>query len=284
MNICIIHSFQVHPDHLSHFEFAGRVMALSIFYKNTIDIHFTKSFYKQILGIPVDYTDVACIDADVANSLQWCLNNDISEEGFTFHIEEENFDNIETIELKPGGAHIEVTEENKHEYVELYSEYKLTNAIKNQIHSFLKGFFEIIPRSYVAVFTPKELELIMCGLPDIDKQDWSDSTTYGDEVSPQTKYWFWEIIEELTQKECAQLLRFFTGYSRVPHGGFSQIGRNVSAGGVKISKLLDVGDEYIPRAQVCFNTLLLPEYSSKEIMEAKLRVVIAHAHEGFELT
>ena len=50
----------------------------------------------------------------------------------------EYFGRKDTYELKPGGKNIAVTEENKREYVSLMCKYKMTNAIKDQIHNFLQ--------------------------------------------------------------------------------------------------------------------------------------------------
>jgi len=71
-------------------------------------------------------------------------------------------------ELIPGGRNIKVTEENKHQYVDLVAEHRLTTAIRPQINSFLEGFNELIPRELISIFNDKELELLISGLPDID--------------------------------------------------------------------------------------------------------------------
>ena len=42
----------VNPDHLSYFRFAGRMMALAIYHKQLLNVYFTRSFYKHILGRP----------------------------------------------------------------------------------------------------------------------------------------------------------------------------------------------------------------------------------------
>jgi hypothetical protein len=40
----------VNPDHLSYFKFAGRMMGLAIYHKQLLNVYFTRSFYKHILG------------------------------------------------------------------------------------------------------------------------------------------------------------------------------------------------------------------------------------------
>lgn len=64
--------------------FAGRILGLALYHKQLVNVYFTRSFYKHILGIPVDYTDVASIDPEYAKNLQWILDNDISELGTMF--------------------------------------------------------------------------------------------------------------------------------------------------------------------------------------------------------
>lgn len=71
-------------------------------------------------------------------------------------------------ELIPGGRNIKVTEENKHKYVDLVAEHRLTTAIRPQINAFLEGFTELISRDLISIFNDKELELLISGLPDID--------------------------------------------------------------------------------------------------------------------
>lgn len=59
---------------------------------------------------------VGCLAGIIANS---CRNNDITDAlELTFATDDERFGETVSIELKPGGDNIEVTNENKHEYVE----------------------------------------------------------------------------------------------------------------------------------------------------------------------
>lgn len=71
-------------------------------------------------------------------------------------------------DLIPNGRTIPVTEANKTKYVHLICNHKMSRGIKAQIESFLSGFFELIPKSLIAIFDSKELELLISGLPDID--------------------------------------------------------------------------------------------------------------------
>ncbi|XP_028985006.1 E3 ubiquitin-protein ligase HACE1 isoform X2 [Betta splendens] len=105
----------VNPDHLNYFRFAGQILGLALYHRQLVNIYFTRSFYKHILGIPVNYQDVSSIDPEYAKNLQWILDNDISDLGLelTFSVETDVFGAMEEMALKPGGTSILVTQENK---------------------------------------------------------------------------------------------------------------------------------------------------------------------------
>lgn len=73
-----------------------------------------------------------------------------------------------TIELKPGGETIDVTEENKKEYVDLVVEYRISNRVKEQFGAFMDGLLELTPKELITVFDERELELLIGGISEID--------------------------------------------------------------------------------------------------------------------
>ena len=81
---------------------------------------------------------------------------------------EERFGEMVTIDLKPGGADIAVTEENKKEYVDLVVEYYTSKRVKDQFDTFMSGFSELIPQDLINVFDERELELLIAGMSEID--------------------------------------------------------------------------------------------------------------------
>jgi len=117
-----------------------------------------------------------------------------------------------------------VTNENKEYYVERKAYYHLYKSVQEQIDAFLDGFYEIIPRDLVSIFTYKELELLISGLPDFSIADLKASTNYNGYTlnSPQIQ-WFWEIMETLDRTEKGNLLQFVTGSSKVPVEGFGSL-------------------------------------------------------------
>lgn len=276
----------VNPDHLNYFRFAGEILGLALYHRQLVNIYFTRSFYKHILGIPVNYQDVASIDPEYAKNLQWILDNDISDLGLelTFSVETDVFGAMEEVPLKPGGASLVVTQENKAEYVQLVTELRMTRAIQPQINGFLQGFHMFIPPSLIQLFDEFELELLLSGMPEIDVNDWMKNTEYtsGYDKDDQVIKWFWEIVQELTQEERVLLLQFVTGSSRVPHGGFAYI-----MGGSGLQNFTIAAVPYtsnlLPTSSTCINMLKLPEYPSKEILKDRLLVALHCGSYGYTM-
>lgn len=86
----------------------------------------------------------------------------------TFTTSEERFGELVTIDLKPGGADIPVTEENKKDYLDAVVEYRISKRIKDQFEAFMSGFSELIPQELITVFDERELELLIGGMSEID--------------------------------------------------------------------------------------------------------------------
>ncbi|EWM27814.1 e3 ubiquitin-protein ligase [Nannochloropsis gaditana] len=51
-------SSPINPDHLAHFRFVGRVLGKALSDDHLLDAHFTRSFYKHILGAAVTHRDM----------------------------------------------------------------------------------------------------------------------------------------------------------------------------------------------------------------------------------
>jgi hypothetical protein len=86
----------------------------------------------------------------------------------TMTTSEDRFGEMVTIELKPGGADVPVTQENKKEYVDLIVEYRIQKRVQEQFEAFMSGFNELIPQELINVFDERELELLIGGMSEID--------------------------------------------------------------------------------------------------------------------
>ncbi len=275
----------VNPDHLQFFAFVGRILGKAISDGRLLDCHFTRSFYKHMLGLPVDFKDLEAIDPDYHKSLQWILDNDITDvlDDLTFATETDEFGVRTMVELKSGGTSIPVTESNKAEYVRLVTEYRLTTAIRPQIDAVLRGLHALIPPSLLAIFSESELELLISGLPDIDIDDWRAHTVYRSYTiaSPQVQ-WFWRAVRSFDPEERAKLVQFVTGTAKVPLEGWAHLQGSSGRQSFAITK--DFGATHrLPSAHTCFNQLDLPAYESYEELRAMILKAINEGATGFGL-
>lgn len=72
----------------------------------------------MILKKKVALSDMEGVDGEIHSSLQWALENDITGVIYdTFSVDDEMFGEARTTDLKEDGRNIEVTEENKKEWV-----------------------------------------------------------------------------------------------------------------------------------------------------------------------
>uniref|UniRef100_A0A667ZXG7 E3 ubiquitin-protein ligase HUWE1 n=1 Tax=Myripristis murdjan TaxID=586833 RepID=A0A667ZXG7_9TELE len=278
-------SSHCNPNHLSYFKFVGRVVAKAVYDNRLLECYFTRSFYKHILGKSVRYTDMESEDYPFFQGLVYLLENDVSTLGYelTFSTEVQEFGVCEVRDLKPNGANILVTEENKKEYVHLVCQMKMTGAIRKQLAAFLEGFYEIIPKRLISIFTEQELELLISGLPTIDIDDLKANTEYHKYQSSSIQIqWFWRALRSFDQADRAKFLQFVTGTSKVPLQGFAALeGMN----GIQKFQIHrdDRSTDRLPSAHTCFNQLDLPAYESYEKLRHMLLLAIQECSEGFGL-
>lgn len=186
----------VNPEHLNYFKFIGRVLGLGIFHRRFLDAYFIVSFYKMILHKKITLADLESVDAELHRGLSWMLENDITDViDDTFSTMEERFGEMVTVDLKPGGREVVVTEDNKKEYVDLVTSYRIEKRVAEQFEAFMSGFNELIPQELINVFDERELELLIGGMSEIDVDDWMKHTDYrGYNPSDEVVEWFWKCV------------------------------------------------------------------------------------------
>ncbi|KAK6198657.1 uncharacterized protein RJT21DRAFT_122243 [Scheffersomyces amazonensis] len=264
----------INPEHLNYFKFIGRVVGLGVFHRRFLDAFFVGALYKMMLHKKVVLQDMEGVDAEFYRSLKWILDNDITDIlDLTFSAEDERFGEIVEVDLKPGGRDIEVTETNKHEYVELISEWKISKRVEEQFKAFIDGFNDLIPQELVNVFDERELELLIGGLAEIDVEDWKKHTDYrGYQESDQVIQWFWKCIKEWDSEQKARLLQFTTGTSRIPVNGFKDLQGSDGPRRFTIEKAGE--SNQLPKSHTCFNRVDLPPYVDYESLRQKLTLAV----------
>lgn len=288
---------------MSYFHFVGRVLGLALFHGHHIGGHFSLPFYRLLLNKQITLDDIKGVDPDLHRGLQWmlyvqsfvfliclilicvylslkCRDNPLDEafEGTTFSVDDDHFGQMQVLELKTGGKDLPVTEENKHEYVRLFVNYRFKRGIEYQFQTLLKGFHEVVPPELLMDFDEKELELMIAGFGQIDLNDWKANTRLKHcTVDSNIVKWFWQVVSSYSEEQRARLLQFVTGSPRVPLQGFKALQGTTGATDPRLFTINLVegsNTENLPQAHTCFNRIDMPPYESLEKLQEKLTQAI----------
>ncbi|XP_038142847.1 NEDD4-like E3 ubiquitin-protein ligase WWP2 isoform X1 [Cyprinodon tularosa] len=271
----------INPDHLTYFRFIGRFIAMALYHGKFIDTGFTLPFYKRMLDKKPTLKDLESIDPEFYNSIMWVKDNNLQECGVELYFAQdmEILGKVSSHPLKEGGEDELVTEENKEEYISLLTDWRFTRGVEEQTKAFLDGFNEVVPLEWLRYFDEKELELMLCGMQEIDLADWQKNTIYRHYTKNSKQiHWFWQVVKEMDNEKRIRLLQFVTGTCRLPVGGFTEL---IGSNGPQKFCIDKVGKEtWLPRSHTCFNRLDLPPYRSLEQLREKLLFAIEET-EGF---
>ncbi|KAJ4463011.1 putative E3 ubiquitin-protein ligase TOM1 [Paratrimastix pyriformis] len=274
----------VHDDVEAYFRFVGRFLGKAIADRQTIDVHFSRSFYKCLLGRPAAVQDLEAADPEFFRSLTWLLEHPVDpslELDVYFTATTDELGEQRVVELKPGGRAISVTDQNKQEYVALVADFRLRRSIRAQAEAVRRGFLEVVPDELCALFSEAELELLLSGIPEIDPDDWVANTAYeGYRPDDRTVMAFWEVIRGSSLEERALILQFVTGTARLPYDGFAGLqGRSGPA--LFTIRRVAVPTDHLPCSHTCFNQLDLPPYDSAALCRQRLMTAVSMGGVGF---
>lgn len=253
------------------YKFVGILLALAIYNGVLVAPRFPLLLFKKLLNFPLQLDDYAEIDPLMVQSINHLAQFDI--DGL-YHI----VPGREEVELIPYGANVPVTAENKFKYISLLSDFFLKTSTAWQFTEFRSGFELISGGSVIYGFRPDELFSLGYGTDDFDLCDLQSITSYEGGYQPNDPqiHWLWTVVShKLDRQEQREFLAFVTGSARAPLGGLSRLKS------FTVTRIPGDSDR-LPSAHTCFNTLLLPQYSSLDKLESKLRLAIKH-HQGFGL-
>jgi HECT-domain (ubiquitin-transferase) len=156
-------------------------MGRALFDHQLVAGHMAHFIYKHMLGWPLTFKDIESIDEEYYNNLKQLresaeMGEDLAVLCQPFSTTQEVMGVKETINLIENGANIEVNNDNFAEYLEACFKYIMVDRIKPQLTELLLGFFDVILEPLLTVFDFQELELLMCGFPEINLEDWKEHT------------------------------------------------------------------------------------------------------------
>ncbi|KEQ87261.1 hypothetical protein M438DRAFT_314337 [Aureobasidium pullulans EXF-150] len=296
------------------FKMLGKFVARSMLDSRIIDVSFNPTFFRIGAGnsaVKPSLGAVASVDRDLANSLRPLVRcarakQAIQEDGNltaeqksqaikNIRIEKASIEDLGLdftlpgypgVELQPNGSEIDVTIENVELYVEKVIDFTLGCGVQKQVDAFSAGFSQVFPYSALKAFTPDELVMLF-GRAD---EDWSLETLmdsikadHGFNLDSASVKNLLQTMSEFTLPERRDFLQFVTGSPKLPIGGFKSLTPMFTVV-CKPNELPLIPDDYLPSVMTCVNYLKMPNYSTQEVLRAKLSVAIKEGQGAFHLS
>lgn len=152
------------------------------------------------------------------------------------------------------------------------------------------GFNSVFPTHHLRFFYPEELENVFCGSGVANFQKWDVRmladccrADHGFTQESAAIQHFYEILSNYTREEQRLFLQFVTGTPRLPTGGFKSLTPPLTI----VRKKVDGNqnpDDYLPSVMTCVNYLKIPEYTTREVMKAKMRMAASEGSMSFDLS
>uniref|UniRef100_A0A8D0YSR9 HECT-type E3 ubiquitin transferase n=1 Tax=Sus scrofa TaxID=9823 RepID=A0A8D0YSR9_PIG len=261
-------------EHLMQFKFLGILMGVAIRTKKPLDLHLAPLVWKQLCCVPLTLEDLEEVDllyVQTLNSILHIEDSGITEESFHEMIPLDSFvgqsADGKMVPIIPGGNSIPLTFSNRKEYVERAIEYRL-HEMDRQVAAVREGMSWIVPVPLLSLLTAKQLEQMVCGMPEISVEVLKKVVRYREvDEQHQLVQWFWHTLEEFSNEERVLFMRFVSGRSRLP-ANTADISQRFQI--MKVDRPYDS----LPTSQTCFFQLRLPPYSSQLVMAERLRYAI----------
>lgn len=300
---------------IEYFRLLGRVMAKALQDGRLMDVPLSTAFYKLILGQELDLHDIILFDAELGKTLQElrvlvdrkqyleaeggdnsCLISDLCLRGS--RIEDLCLDftlpGYPEYILRPGDDIVDIN--SLEDYISLVVDATVKRGVARQIEAFRSGFNQVFDIKSLQIFTPSELDYLLCGRREL----WEAETLvehikfdHGYTAKSPAIINLLEIMGELTADQQRAFCQFVTGAPRLPPGGLAVLNpkltivrkhSSTSSAAANGTGASETADDDLPSVMTCANYLKLPPYSTKEIMYKKLLYAINEGQGSFDLS
>ena len=190
-----------------------------------------------------------------------------------------------TRELRPGGASISVTNENRLFYISYIARHRLSIQPHQQTSAFLRGLGTIVSPSWLSMFNQSEVQTLVGGsTSEVSISDLRANTQYGglysigdDGLEHPSVQMFWKVMQDLNDADKKKVLKFVTSTPRAPLLGFGNLNPKFS--------IRDSGSDQtrLPSTSTCVNLLKLPVYRDEKVLRERLLYSV-NSGAGFNLS
>ncbi|KAG8503728.1 hypothetical protein CXB51_001710 [Gossypium anomalum] len=301
---------------IEYFRLLGRVMAKALQDGRLLDLPLSTPFYKLVLGQELDLYDILSFDGEFGKILQE-LHFLVCRKQYLESTSGESSAAVDELRfrgtpiedlcldftlpgypeyiLKPGDGTVDIN--NLEEYISFVVDASVKAGIIRQMEAFRAGFNQVFDVASLQIFTPQELDYLLCG-----RRELWEAETLADHIKFDHGYTakspaivnLLEIMGEFTPEQQRAFCQFVTGAPRLPPGGLAVLNPRLTIVRKHSSSAIaatsngsgpsESADDDLPSVMTCANYLKLPPYSSKEIMYKKLLYAINEGQGSFDLS
>ncbi|PPR97545.1 hypothetical protein GOBAR_AA23115 [Gossypium barbadense] len=284
---------------IEYFRLVGRVMAKALQDGRLLDLPLSTSFYKLVLGEELDLHDIPSFDSEFGKTLLE-LHLLVCRKKYLELMGDDSGDAIADLRfrgapiedlcldftlpghpdyiLKPGDETVDIN--NLEEYISLVVDATVKTGIMRQMEAFRAGFNQVFDIASLQIFTPQELDYLLCG-----RRELWEAETLADHIKFDHGYTakspviinLLKIMGEFTPDQQRAFCQFVTGAPRLPPGGLAVlnpkltivkkavegVGLLVIISSLTHSSPSESVDDDLPSVMTCANYLKLPPYSTK---------------------
>ena len=249
--------------------YSGVLMTICYTSKLPEPFRFARFVWNFLTQRQVKLDDIYEIDYNFKQfitSLENCNNNEFQQMYMLNFTTQTTLGN--TVELIAGGSTIPVTYERRLEYINKCKKFRV-KEFNEQLEALRSGFQVFFPAPASSILAPWELELIICGDNNCPIDEMKRICSYP--VNDPTSTMLWDVLESFTPEERMLFIKFSCGRMGLPGPG----SRWVTPIHIQF-RLSDAPDpeKPLPTATTCNSTVVIPRYSSVEVMAKKIRTAI----------
>ena len=242
-----------HDEFMEYFRAVGGFLALSLVEETPIGATFPVMFYAKLLNATLTLEDIEEDEPALYRSFNQVLLM--------------SADELDGLDISIGNETIALTVANRAEVISRKINSLMDPTTERQLDAVVSSFGEVIPPNLLSdLFSPTELRNLVRGDPVIDVEDMiSHATLEGYQTDSLQIHWLWNLVRSFDQANLSAFLRFLTGATHLPVGGFAIFGN------VTIERGPHFTAQSLPESHTCFNRLTLPPYADEATLRTRVQ-------------
>jgi hypothetical protein len=233
-------------------------MGLALIQGNPIGLTFPIIFYARLLGTEVTLEEVAEDEPALFSSMIYILSRTTDED-------------LAEFEINIYGVSSPFTLANRDDLIRRKVNSLIDPAVEQSLNWIIAAFRDMIPVTVTEGFTAHALRDLIVGSSTFEVDDLMANAAFEGGYTRESLQitWLESFLREMGPEERGRFLRFCTGSTQVPIGGFAAL--------LDRFTIARSGDPTrLPTSATCYNKFKLPPYESAEQLRRMVGIAVNH--------